>query len=298
MKLSLFCRPHQLPGGDVTLFAEAARLADEFGFYSIHFGEHLIMSERTDRYPFGTFAHPPEAAWPDPLLMLSAAAVVTTTLRLSSGVVLAPLRPAVLLAKQIATLDVISRGRAELGVGVGWQPEEFAAAGVPWEERYGRLDDALRACRVLWGKQPSSFESSSVSFERVRAYPTPVQSRVPLLLGLSPTEKNARRIAEYGDGWCPVGSTPDQVAEGLATLRPAMVSVGRDPDSLIVRALAPPVVEPSGALDVAATLAVASDFRRAGVTVLGVGLPAGLPDIEAMRTVIQRIAETGASTTR
>ena len=88
----------------------------------------------------------------------------------------------------LATLDVVSNGRVDLGVGVGWQPEEFAACGVPFEERWSRLDDGLRACRALWGEAPASFTSKSVSFERIWSLPRPVQPNgIPIWFGVAPS---------------------------------------------------------------------------------------------------------------
>ncbi|MCW2495120.1 TIGR03619 family F420-dependent LLM class oxidoreductase [Jatrophihabitans sp.] len=291
MKLSLFCRPYNLPQADEALFPVAARMADDAGFYSIHFGEHILIAEQTDRYPFGPWTHGLDAGWSDPLIALAAATAVTSRIKLSSGIILAPLHPAAVLAKQIATLDVLSRGRAELAFGVGWQPEEFEAVGVPFDRRYSRLDDTLRACRALWGSQPASFTSDSVRFSDVRAYPLPVQERVPVLLGLKPTPRNAARIAEYGDGWCPVRYSPEQVAAGLEVIRPAMEAAGRDPDSLIVRVQAPLVLLADGRINVHETLAVGPAYERAGATVLAVGPTLGCRDVDDMDTLIKEIAD-------
>src|SRR5688572_29164166 len=106
MKVGLFCRPHQLPGGSADLFPVAARLAEETGLHSIHLGEHLIMGAHPDRYPYGEFTHAHRTPWFEPLIMLGAAAAATTRIRLSTGVLLSPLRSPILLAKSIATLDV------------------------------------------------------------------------------------------------------------------------------------------------------------------------------------------------
>ena len=117
--------------------------------------------------------------------MLAVLAGVTQRIRLSTGVVIAPLRSAVLLAKQLATLDVMSRGRVSIGLGVGWQKEEYDASGVPWEGRYTRLIEQLRVCRLLWSEAPASFRGETVSFEKIHAYPRPLQpGGVPIWLGL------------------------------------------------------------------------------------------------------------------
>src|SRR6185436_18984466 len=98
-------------------------------------------------YPYGDFPFPPADPWVEPLTTLAAMAAVTSTVRLGTGVLITPLRPAVLLAKTIATLDNLSGGRVDLGVGLGWQREEYAAIGVSFTERWARHDDEIRACR-------------------------------------------------------------------------------------------------------------------------------------------------------
>ena len=126
-------------------------------------------------------------------------------------------------------------GRLDLGVGVGWQREEYLACGVPFEARFSRLDEQMRACRLLWTQAPATFTSASVNFTRTYSRPFPVQARLPVLLGVGATPKNIGRIAEYGDGWLPLRETPAQVREGVAQLRAAFTAAGRDPQQLQVR---------------------------------------------------------------
>jgi len=291
LRIGLFCRPHQLPGGDLTLFGRTAQLADRAGFHSIHLGEHVVMGPNTDRYPFGAFEHAPGTAWPDPLLTLAAAAAVTDGIRLSTGVLLAPLRPGPALAKTLATLDVLSSGRAEPGVGIGWQREEFEACGVSWESRYTTFDEALRMCRRLWDTPAAARVGAGRDADAaLESVPRPVQARLPLLLGLAPGRRTARRIAEFGDGWCPVRLTPPQVSAGLAEIRAAMQEAGRSPDSLIVRVQAPLVQRADGRMDVERTLSCAPDFERAGATVLAVGPTVGCRTMSDVANLVDEIA--------
>src|SRR5262249_139179 len=147
----------------------------------------------------------------------------TTRIRLGTGILLAPLRPAVLLATTAATLDVLSGGRLELGVGVGWQRAEYEAFGLPFERRWSLLDDAMRACRVLWADGPSSCSSPSVSSEGIPSNPKPAQERLPVWIGARGSAATARRVAEYGDGWFPLAeTTPAQVAAGAARMHEAL----------------------------------------------------------------------------
>ncbi|WP_063129752.1 TIGR03619 family F420-dependent LLM class oxidoreductase [Nocardia fusca] len=291
MELSLFCRAQQLPGGDISRFAEVAQMADEAGFRSIHLGEHVLMGDNTEAYPFGRFEPDPDAAWPDPLVTLASAIAVTTRIRFSTGVLLAPLRPGPVLAKEIATLDALSGGRAEPGLGIGWQREEFQACGVSWEDRYKTFDEVVRTCRALWESAQATVPGQVGAVSPVRALPRPAQRRIPLLMGLAPTPRNARRIAEYGDGWCPVRYTPEKVREGLAVIRPVMAEAGRDADELIVRVQAPLVLDRVGRIDVPATVSVIPEYQAAGATVLAVGPTVGCASLREVERLITEIAE-------
>src|SRR5207249_4534477 len=189
-----------------------ARIADEAGVDQVVLPDHVVMGARTDRYPYGTFPYDADAPWIEPLTTLAAMASATTRVRLGTGILIAPLRPAVLLAKTIATLDVLSGGRVDLGVGVGWQREEYEALGVPFAGRWQRLDDTLGACRALWQDAPASFSSPTVAFDDIWCAPRPVQARVPVWFGAKASETLAGRIAAVGDGWYPLGNlSPDDL---------------------------------------------------------------------------------------
>ena len=123
-----------------------------------------------------------------------------------------------------------------MGVGVGWQIEEYAASGVPFERRWARLDDTLRACRALWRDVPASFASETVGFERTYCTPLPAQRRIPIWFGARGTEALARRIAELGDGWIPLANfPPEELRRGIDLIRAACAKVGRDPAEIGVR---------------------------------------------------------------
>jgi probable F420-dependent oxidoreductase len=257
----------RLFGPDLAALLDFARLADEAGIDGLALPDHLAIGPRTDRYPYGRFPLPEGEPWLEPLTALAAIAGVTHRMRLATNVLIAPLRPPLLLAKQAATLDVLSRGRLDLGVGLGWQREEFEAAGVPFEGRAARLDDALRACRALWREAPASFRSPTVSFEQLRCLPRPVQpGGPPLWLGLAATPANAARLAELADGWLPMAADPALLGAGVARLRDALRAAGRDPEALAVRANVPLARDAAGHPDLERSLAALPQLAAAGAT--------------------------------
>jgi probable F420-dependent oxidoreductase len=270
----------RLFGDRLEAVVEAAAAADRAGIDQIAVPDHLAIGPRTDAYPYGPFPLSPDEPWLEPLTTLAAMAGATRRIRLATGVLIAPLRPALLLAKSAATLDVLSGGRLDLGVGLGWQREEYEGAGVPWARRAARLDDQLRACRALWAAEgPVSFRSETVSFEELRCAPRPVQpGGPPLWFGVAASERNAARVAELGAGWLPMETDPDAIARGVSLLRRAFESAGRDPATLGVRANAPVARGPDGRPDLDRTLAALPRLAEAGVTIAAFPLPVWLRD--------------------
>jgi probable F420-dependent oxidoreductase len=260
--------PGDMAGGDPAVVVQTARRAEEAGFAGVVISDHVVMGARTDRYPWGTFTQAPDCPWPEPLTVLTAVAAVTTTLRLCTGILIAPLRPATLLAKTAATLDVLSHGRLELGVGTGWQQEEFDAQGLDASARGQLLTDTIAACRALWGSSPATFSSGSVSFADIWCHPQPVRpGGPPVLFSGTLTPRNVRRIVELGDGWIPImGERPPGVADGVALLTKALADAGRDPAGLRVRAHLPVIRGASGRPDLAASLAGVPELVAAGAT--------------------------------
>lgn len=282
---------HRRFGPDARVYVELARLADEAGVDQLVLADHVVMGERTDRYPFGSFPYQASEPWMEPLTTFAAIAAVTKRARLFTGILIAPLRPAVLLAKTVATLDALSGGRVELGVGVGWQREEFDALGVPFERRWSRLDDTLRACRALWAQDgPVSFESPTVRFEGIWCSPRPVQPRLPVWFGARLTGALAVRIAELGDGWYPIGVTPpDELAAGTKRIGEAMALAGRDPSALGVRTALVVQRDDHGHFDPARTFDPVPALVDAGATVLSIGLPPWVETREGARAYLEAV---------
>jgi probable F420-dependent oxidoreductase len=267
--MGLFCI-QRLFAGDYARVLDLARTAEAKGIDQVSIPDHVAISgdgvqKYHNRFPMGV-----EEPWYEPVSVLSAIAGVTSRLRLSTSIFIAPLRPAVLLAKQLATLDVLSRGRVEIGLGVGWQEEEYEASGLSFADRFAYLDEQVRAMRLLWRDAPASFEGRHVRFSNLYSLPFPVKRSIPVWLGLAPTPIGSRRIAELGDGWLPNMFDPVQIAAGVKTIREAFLAKGRDPDTLEVRAGLGPVRREDGTVDLDASFAAAPRLVEAGVTMIEV----------------------------
>ena len=248
------------------------REAEARGFTTLWSGEHVVMvDESQSRYPYsadGQIAVPADADWLDPLIGLSFAAAATTTIRVATGVMLLPEHNPVIVAKQAASLDVLSGGRLTLGIGVGWSAEEFAALGVPFSGRGRRMDEYVEAMRTLWRDDVASYEGSTVRFDRVRVNPRPLRDRrIPIVIGGN-SETALRRVVRFGDGWYGFNLTPSEALERLGALRGMCESAGRDPVSLRTSVA---VIDP--------TPAQRDELEGAGLDELV--LVAGPPDREA-----------------
>lgn len=282
----------ELFGDDLAALVETARIADDLGVDQIALADHLAIGEGTDRYPYGRYPYDLDEPWLEPLTSLAAIAGATSRVRLATGVLIAPLRPPLLLAKTAATLDVLSRGRLDLGVGTGWHEAEFAAAGVPFEKRGARLDDTLRACQVLWRDSPASFESETVSFADLRCLPRPRQpGGVPLWFGGAIHPANVRRMVEFGAGWLPAAlGTSDEVGEGIETLRNALANAGRSATTLQVRAGLRRRTDAAGNVDLDASLAGLEELETRGVTLAALGLRGFVRDPAEIRPFLEGVA--------
>ena len=293
MRLSLtIAGLHRTFGPELGHYLDLAKAADEVGIDQVVLADHVVMGPNTDAYPYGEFAFAPDEPWADPLAMLTAIAAVTSRVRLATGILITPLRTPASLAKSVATLDALSGGRVDLGGGVGWQREEYAVAGVPWAERWGRLDDGLRACRALWSDVPASFSSPSVTFEEIWCEPRPAQDRLPLWLGAKATEKNCARVADWGDGWMPLEARTgsDELFDGIARLRAAFTAAGRSTDELLVRA-GMPFVRGDDGFDFSATREAALRLADAGVTHFSVNLRRSIASADDARAFLEQLAE-------
>jgi probable F420-dependent oxidoreductase len=275
VSVTIFALDHFF-GRDFRAVVDVAAAAEDAGVDHLALPDHVVMGERTDRYPFGTFPYPPQEPWLEPMVTLGAMAARTERLRLGCSVLVAGARPAALIAKSAATLDVLSDGRFDLGLGPGWQREEIEACGMPFENGRDRLVDTARACRTLWRDAPASFASATVSFSDIWCEPRPTSpDGVPIWFGIPPSERNATLIAELGAGWLPLGKdwTVDDTARGAARIRAAFEAAGRNPAELGVRAVLPPVLDADGRGLLAPTLEEGLPrLAAAGATSASLGL--------------------------
>ncbi len=274
VRLSLGLQSHAaLHGTSGRGLVELSRVSEDAGLDGVVIGDHVVLGNRLDRYPYPPVHFAQDASWMEPLTVLAAVAASTSQLRLTTGVLVSPLRPPVLLAKMAATIDQISDGRLELGVGVGWQPEEFDAVGVDFAARGQLLTDGIGACRALWGDDPAQFSSPTTSFTDLWCNPKPANpGGIPVLFSGSLRQRNLTRIAELGHGWITHPGEPiDDIAASVELLRNLYSEHGRDPASLLIRTRLPVVrSEIGGEPDFEASLASVDELSEAGVTDLTV----------------------------
>jgi probable F420-dependent oxidoreductase len=219
---------------------DICRRAEAAGFESVWGGEHVILPSRIEsKYPYtadGKIPAEPDTAIPDPLIWLAFAAAAAPTLRLGTCILIVPQRNPVLLAKELATLDQLSGGRVELGLGVGWLKEEFDALGVPWERRGARNDEYIAAMRALWAGPHAEFHGEFVDFAPVTCSPRPVRSSIPILVG-GDTEAAIQRAVRLADGYFPGEGDVARLGALMGRLRSAAERAGRDPRSIEINAM-------------------------------------------------------------
>lgn len=278
-------------GGNPRAIAPVIQEAERAGFDQIVITDHVVMGERLDRYPYGNFLTPSEHPWFEPIVTLSVLAGLTETIELSQGILISPLRSAVLLAKQAATLDVLSGGRVVLGLGTGWQEEEYQASGLPFKGRKTAMFEQITAMKALWRDAPASFHGETVDFDRVYCRPAPERGDIPCWVGVRATEANCRFIAETADGWIPIEQNPDDYAAGITALRGAFEAAGRDPAELSVRAQVQAQVDANGNMDLEATLATIPRMLEVGVTHVEILPIVFVRDPAQMSEFIERCAE-------
>ncbi len=227
-------------GIDGTTALDICRRAESAGFESVWGGEHVVLPDKImSKYPYtedGKIPAEPDTPIPDPLIWLAFAAAAAPTLRLGTCILIVPQRNPLILAKELATLDAISGGRVELGLGVGWLEEEFDALGVPWARRGARNDEYIEAMRALWAGPHAEYHGEFVDFEPATCSPRPVNGNIPVIVG-GDTDAAINRAVRLADGYFPGEGDFERLGALLGRLRAAAEAADRDPASIKVNAM-------------------------------------------------------------
>ncbi|MDQ1432402.1 MAG: hypothetical protein QOF40_3004 [Actinomycetota bacterium] len=262
------------PGTWEPLF-DAARVADQAGVDRLVVSDHVVFGERLEEYgrpeiggsAGGKQPTGPDGHWLEPLTTLSVLAGMTSQIRLGTNILVAALRRPAVLAKTTSTLDVLSGGRLDLGVGVGWQREEYDAAGLDFDQRGRLLDHTLEVLQTLWREQRAAYDSPELHFEATHMMPKPLQpGGVPIWVSGTINPRVVRRLARFGSGWIPWGPAAADPVKGIAEMRERLAEAGRDPEGLQVTGGLQLVKGDDGVLDLERTMEVVPGLAEAGLT--------------------------------
>lgn len=232
---------------DVDMLRRVAIAAEAGGLSSLWAIDRLLIpANPRSAYPGSTDAMPPpeQRTAIDPIVALSVAATVTDRIRLGTSVLVAPWYPPVVLARALASLDVVSAGRLTVGLGVGWSLDEYEAVGAPMQQRGQRLDEILELLNSLWSGRTQRVTGRE-RIEPASLTVRPAQHPRPPILLAAYTATGLDRIARSADGWLPTGLPLDAIAAGWATVRDGAAAAGRDPDALELIVRAVPAVSPT-----------------------------------------------------
>jgi probable F420-dependent oxidoreductase len=217
------------------LLDTVAEGAEARGISTIWVGEHVVLfGDYQSQYPYAEDGRIPlmkGGGLLEPMVTLTYLSARTTTVRLGTAMLLLPQRNPVYVAKEVSTLDWLSGGRVDLGVGVGWLKEEFDALNVPWERRGRRTDEYLEVLRTLWTDETSSYRGELYDLPACEMFPKPVQPQLPVHIG-GETPAAMRRAARLGQGWHTFNRSPEQLAAGLAELDEHLEAAGRQRSDL------------------------------------------------------------------
>jgi probable F420-dependent oxidoreductase len=261
--------------GSWRFLLDRAAAADRAGIDRLVVSDHVVYGENPDAYANpeiggskgGKQPTTVDGQWLEPLTLLSAVAGLTSRVRLGTNILLASLRRPVVLAKSLATLDVLSDGRVDLGIGVGWQKEEYDAAGLSFDGRGKLLDHTMSVLQTLWTQQRASFKDAYLEFDAIHQMPKPRQAGgVPVWVSGTANKLVARRIVQFGSGWIPWGDAAGDISTGIAQMRELVAAAGGTLDGKSIVGNLRPVKAASGGVDLAATMAAVPGMVAAGVT--------------------------------
>lgn len=236
-------------GTDPVSALEICKRAEAVGFDSVWGGEHVIRPDAIkSSYPYtedGVMPGDAETPIPDPLIWLAYVAAAAPTVRLGTCILIVPQRNPLVLAKELATLDHLSGGRVELGIGVGWLEEEFDALGIPWARRGARNDEYVEAMRALWAGPHAEYHGEFVDFPPATSNPRPVNGDIPILVG-GDTPAAIRRAVRLADGYFPGTTDPAQLASLIEDLGKEAAAADRDPAEIAIHAIfGPQMADPA-----------------------------------------------------
>ena len=260
---------------------DQAVAADRAGIGKVVVSDHVVFGENLDAYADPTLGgvaggkQPtgPDGSWLDPLTVLSVIAGRTSKIRLGTNILLAALRRPAVLAKSVATLDVLSGGRVDLGVGVGWQKEEYEACGLDFSSRGRLLDHTLEVCQLIWAEEKVDYDAPELTFSSIHAMPKPLQKPgVPLWVSGTVNKHSMARLAKFGSGWIPWGQDAVNISKGIEAMRNEVSALGRDPSSIAVVGTLPIVREEDG-INMSATMESVPSLVASGVTDFRAYLP-------------------------
>jgi probable F420-dependent oxidoreductase len=230
MRLGLFV-PSVSPFATPEYLAVFARAAEDGGFASVWMGEHAVgFDDYESRYPYsadGRIGLAPESGMLDLFSTLGFLAAASEQLRLGTAVCLLPQRNPVLTAKEASTVDWLSGGRLDLGIGIGWLREEFETLGARFEERAPRCREYVEIMQRLWRDDVSSYEGRFYQVPPCRMFPKPVQQPHPPIYFGGESDAALRRVADLGNGWHGFAHLPDSAAKSVARLETLLGERGR-----------------------------------------------------------------------
>lgn len=273
------------PAAEPEVIALMAQTAEQCGFHSLWAPEHVVLVDQyASKYPYSTdgrFALPTQMDFLDPFSALTFAAAHSKRIRLGTGICLLPEHNPVVLAKVVAGLDKLSKGRFDFGVGIGWLAEEFTAVGVPWERRAERTREYLRAMKLLWTEDQPEFAGEFCRFPKVRMHPKPVQKPHPPIIFGGESNPALKRVGEVGDGWFGFNTSPEEARVRIGRIKQYAQAAGRSAVKLSF------AVSPGMGMEI--EVEALKRYRDAGADQVIVG--AFGENGKAIQTEIERLAE-------
>ena len=292
MKIVLFT-PLRSPVATPEFLKEFGQKAESMGIHSFWLGEHIVLFDNYEsKYPGnpdGVFRFPDGSGLMDMVSSIGFLAACTSTLRLGTGICILPQNNPVYAAKEYATLDFLSNGRLDFGIGVGWSWEEFEACGAPWENRGKRCDEYLEVINTLWNDEVSSFDGDMYKLRECRMHPKPVQlGGVPICV-VGHSDAALRRTARFAKGWYGINLSPEGSKEMITRLARFMEAEGRSIEELEIHI---------GAVNDRMDASLVEAYAEAGVTQLLIPfMRQGSKHLDANLEMIEPFIEAAHSST-